>query len=275
MRDATTVGSEPKPWVDGLARIGLVARGIVYLIVGLIAINLAFGDREASADSGGALQALADQPYGTLLLAALAVGVACYALTCALGAIRGRGGKKAGESDTKDRLLDAWRAVVNGAIALAAARLVLGSGSSSTGGGDKQEEQLTAQILDLPFGVVLVVAGGLGAIAFGAMQVRKAITRKFVKGLDFSRLPDARARRVEIFGVAGYIARGVVAAVIGVFLIQAALQHDPDEAVGIDGALSELARSGPGPILLVAVALGVMAFGLWSMVEAWLRRPTG
>jgi hypothetical protein len=272
VHDATTIGTGPKPWVDGLARVGLVARGVVYVIVGVIAFQLAFGDREASADSRGALQVLADQTFGTFLLAALAVGVACYALTCALGAVRGRGGKKAGESDTKDRLLDAWRAIANGAIAVAAVQLVIGSGSSS--GGDEKEKEVTARVLDLPFGVALVVAAGLGFVAFGVMQVRKAITRKFTKGLDFGRLPDARARRVELFGVAGYAARGVVAGVIGVFLIQAAVRHDPDKTVGIDGALSELADSGPGPALLVAVALGLMAFGLWSMVEGWLRRPT-
>lgn len=273
VQDATTFATEPKPWVDGLARVGLVARGVVYVIVGVIAFRLAFGEREATADSRGALRVLADQTFGTFLLAALAVGVACYALTCALGAVRGRGGKKAGESDAKDRVLDAWRAVVNGAIAAAAVQLVVGSGSSS--GGDEQEKELTARVLDLPFGVALVVAGGLAFIGFAVMQVRKAITRKFTKGLDFGRLPDARARRLEIFGVAGYAARGVVAGVIGVFLIQAALRHDPDETVGIDGALSELARSGPGPALLAAVAVGLMAFGLWSMVEGWLRRPTG
>jgi len=267
------VGSERRPWVDGVARVGLVARGCVYVIVGLIAVRLAFGERESSADSSGALRILAEQPFGSFLLAGLAAGVACYALTCALGAIRGRGGKKAGESDSKDRLLDAWRSLVNGAIAVTAAKLVLGR--SSSGGGDQQEEELTARILDLPFGVALISLGGLAFIGFGAMQVRKAITRKFVKGLDFGRLPDARARPVEIFGVVGYVARGIVAAVIGVFLIQAALGHDPDKAVGIDGALSELARSGPGPAVLVAVAVGLVAFGVWSMIEGWLRRPTG
>ncbi len=258
-------------WADGLARAGLVARGVVYVIVGVIALRLAFGTRDQSADARGALATLADQPFGKALLALLALGLACYTAACALGAVRGYGGKKAGGSDTKDRLSDAGRAFMNGGLTVAAVTVLMGSGSS--GGGNQQEKQLTARVLEWPFGKALVVVAGLVVIGFGAVQVRKAIKRSFTKGLDFGRLPPGLGRRAESLGVPGYLARGVVAAAVGVFLVQAALQYDPDEAVGIDGALARLARSGPGPIVLVLVALGLVAFGLWSMVEAAARRP--
>ncbi len=260
-------------WVDGLARAGLVARGVVYVIVGLIALQLAFGEHDRSADARGAIATLSDQPFGTVLLVLVAAGLACYTAACALGALRGYGGKKAGESDTKDRLSDAGRAVVNGGLTVAAVSVLAGSGSG--GGGDSKEKQLTARVLEWPFGKALVVIVGLVIIGFGAVQVRKALKRSFTKGLDFGRLPPGLGRRAEGLGVPGYLARGAVDAVVGVFLVQAALHYDPDEAVGIDGALARLARSGPGPVILVLLAAGLVAFGLWSMVEGWARRSTG
>jgi len=260
-------------WVDGLARAGLVARGVVYLIVGMIVLRLAFGSHEESADARGAIATLVEQPFGKILVGLLAAGLACYTAACALGAVRGYGGKRAGGSDAKGRLADAGRAVVNGALTVAAVAVLAGSGSG--GGGNDKEKQVTAKLLDLPWGRALVVAVAAVIIGFGLWQARKALSRSFTKGLDFGRLPEGLGRRAEALGVPGYLARGAVAVAVGVFLALAAIRYDPDEAVGIDGALSRLARSGPGPLLLVLVAAGLVAFGLWSMVEGWSRRSSG
>jgi len=267
-------------WVDGVARAGHVARGVVYILVGLIVLRLAFGEKEESVDSRGAISDLADRSFGTVMLVLLCIGLVCWTATLALGALRGRGGKKAGESDASARAADAGRAVINAFLTVAAISVLAGSGSGSesgggggSGGSGEKEKQATARLLELPFGKALVVLVGLGIIGFGAWLGWRGLKRKFTKGLDFSRLPAAWPDRTEVLGVAGHLARAVVAAAIGIFLIKAALDYDPSDAVGIDGALSRLARASYGPVVLGAVALGLVAFGLWSFVEAWLRRP--
>jgi hypothetical protein len=271
------VGGE---WVDRMAQVGLVARGVVYVVTGVLTFELSRGDRE-EADAQGAIKALAAQPFGTFLLVVIGLGLAAYAATCVLGAVRGYGGKKGGSSDAGQRAADAVRAVVNGALAVVAASIVANrsegeSGGGRGGGGGSQTEQgATATVLDWPGGVALVALIGLAVVGFGVYQGVKAVTRSFTEGLDLDRLAARARHTIELLGVAGYAARGVVLVAVGVFISKAALDYDPDEAVGVDGALARLARGDAGPWLLAAVAVGLIAFGLWSMVEARYRRPSG
>lgn len=259
---------------DRLAKVGLVARGVVYLVFGVIAFNLARGDSNAGSPSTeGALGELSGKSYGGILLVLLAVGLACYATACAAGAIRGRGGKRPGESDTSDRVIDAGRAVVNGGLAVVAFR-VFQEGRKQADGGSEDEQRFTAQVLDWPAGRWLVVAGALGVAAWGVWQVKKAVTGSFEKGLSFAGV-SARARStLRWFGRAGYTARGAVFLLVSWFLIRAGLDHDPGDAVGIDGALQRVVRADWGPAVLAAIGLGVVAFGLWSIVEGRYRRST-
>ncbi len=266
---ATTLEHDDQ-WLDHAARVGLVARGAVYVIFGLICFGVARGDRSEEASSQGALAELSERSFGNALLVLLAIGLGLYALICALGAVRGYGGKRAGESDTKDRVLDAFRAVVNGSLALVAVKIVT-DGPQAASGGSQQEQHITARVLDWPGGQWLVGGIGLAIIAAGAVQLKKALTRSFVKGLDLQEASPAVRSKVEWLGVTGYIARGVVFALVGWFLLQAALDHQPDDAVGVDGALKRLVVEPYGPILLILVAVGVIAFGCWSFVEARYR----
>jgi hypothetical protein len=261
-------------WLNSAARIGLVARGAVYVIFGLICIGVARGDRSEEASSKGALAELSERSFGNALLLLLAIGLGLYALICALGAIRGYGGKQGGESDTKDRVLDAFRAVVNGALAAVAIK-ILSEGYQAASSGSQQEQLITARVLDWPGGELLVGAVGAAIIAVGAVQLKKAVTRDFVDNLDLQESPSHVTRRVEWLGVAGYAARGVVFGLVGWFILQAAIDHQPDDAVGIDGALKRLVVEPYGPVLLILVAVGVIAFGCWSLVEARYRRPSG
>lgn len=255
------------------ARIGLIARGVVYVIFGIIAFNLARGDSSSGDPSTkGALGELAGKSYGAVLLVLLGVGLALYALACAVAAVRGHGGKKPGESDTTDRLADAGRAVVNGSLSAVAFK-VLADGRREAGSGSKTEKQFTARVLDWPGGPLIVGAAALAVVGWGLWQLKKAYTASFVKGLHFGSISE-RARRIVIgLGRAGYAARGVVFVLVGWFLIHAALDHQPDDAVGIDGALRRLIDASYGPFALALVGLGVIAFGLWSVAEGWFRRP--
>jgi Domain of Unknown Function (DUF1206) len=259
-------------WVDTAARVGLVARGAVYVVFGLICFGVARGDRSEEASSQGALAELSERSFGNALLVALAVGLGLYALICALGAIRGYGGKQGGESDTTDRVLDAFRAVVNAALAAVAVKIAM-DGSQAAGGANQQEQHITARVLDWPGGQLLVGAVGVAIIAAGAWQLKKAVTRDFLENLELG--SSSVSNRIEWLGVAGYAVRGVVFALVGWFLLQAAMDHQPDDAVGIDGALKRLVVEPYGPLLLILVALGVIAFGCWSFVEARYRRSSG
>ena len=269
----TALDSVGGQWVDRAAQIGLVARGVVYIVFGLIAFDLATGDHSGKPSSQGALTEMAQQPYGTWLLGIVALGLFLYAVACALGAIRGRGGKKAGESDTKDRVMDAGRAVVNAGLAVYAVKILM-DGRSSSGSGNT-ESKATAMVLDWPGGQVIVAVIGLAIIAAGIAQWRKAYKQKFTEGLALEEASDKTRRVVTKLGIIGYVARGIVFALVGAFLVKAAVDYNPDEAVGVDGALLELAGKGYGPWILGFVGIGTIAFGVWSGVEARYRKPTG
>lgn len=272
----TTVGQmDAEENFDRLARIGLMARGIVYLTFGIIVFNLARGDDDAGRPSTeGALGELAGKSYGGVLLLLLAIGLASYSAACAAGAIRGSGGKRPGRSDTSDRVVDAGRAVVNASLALAAFR-VFQEGREAADTGSDEEQRLTAQVLDWPGGRWLVVTVGVGVAAWGCWQIKKAVTGSFEKGLSLGAL-SARVRSALLWsGRAGYTARGLVFLLISWFLVRAGLDHDPGDAVGMDGALRRVVDADWGPTLLTAVGLGVVAFGCWSIVEARYRRSSG
>lgn len=257
---------------DRLAKVGLAARGIVYLIFGIIAWNLARGDRDAGSPSTkGALGELAGKPFGGVLLGLLAIGLACYAAACAAGALRGTGGKRPGESDTSDRLTDAARAVVNGALAFVAFR-VFQDGRKESESDSDTEKQFTAEVLEWPGGRWLVVVAAVTLAGWGCWQVKKAVTGSFEKGLDLASLSGRAQEGVRWLGRAGYTARGVVFLLVSWFLLQAGLDHEPGDAVGIDGALLRVVRADWGPPLLAAVGVGVFAFGCWSIVEGRYRR---
>jgi len=245
----------------------------VYIVMGLIVGSVAKGNRSERPSTRGAIGAIADHPYGKILLVIVIFGLACYVLACVLGAVRGYGGKNAGESDTKDRLLDAGRAVINGGLAFAASRALVGDRSKTKGG--RTEKRATSTVLDWPLGRPLVVGAGLVVVGGAVSQFRKAMKRSFLKGLSLEKMSEQTRKAVEVFGMAGHAARGVVYLATGLFLAQAGLRHDANEADGIDGALLRVARASYGPPLLWLVAVGLVAFGLWSIVEGRFRQPTG
>lgn len=259
---------------DLLARIGLVARGIVYLVLGVIVWNLARGDDDAGKPSTqGALGELAGKPFGGVLLVLLTVGLAAYAAACAAGAIRGTGGKRPGESDTSDRIVDAARAIVNGGLAVVAFR-VFQDGRKEADSGSETEKQFTAEVLDWPGGRWLVVAGALALAGWGCWQIKKAVTGSFEKGLSLGSLSSRAQSSVRWLGKAGYAARGIVFLLVAWFLARAGLDHEAGDAVGIDGALLRVVHASWGPPLLAAVGVGLFAFGCWSIVEGRFRRSS-
>ena len=248
--------------------MGLVARGVLYALVGVLALKVALLGRGETPDRDTALRAIADEPFGRFLLGAIAFGLAGYALWQLARALLG-GNLEGGDDDgVFKRIGYAARGVFYGALFVSTTMIVMGADE----GGDRQkEDKATAYVLDLPGGPYLVAGAGLGFVAAGLFNFYRGLTRKFREKLKLVKMSKAEDRAYTVIGVVGFVARGVVFSLIGIFLLRAAYQYDPKEAVGIDGALAELAQASYGPFLLGLTAAGLFAFGLYSFVEARYR----
>lgn len=252
--------------VGKLARVGFVSRGFVYCLLGVLALQVAFGRGEERLDKDGALRAIARQRYGPLLLGAVALGFAGYALWRYAEAFLG-------DHELPKRALQLGRGVLYSVFTITAIRLITGRDSGSSN--DEQAKSWSARLLAESWGRAAVIAIGVGAIALGAGLAWRGARKKFEKHLDLHGMAGWQREWLPRLGVAGNAARGAVVALIGLFLVRAAVRFDPDEAVGVDGALHELAARSYGPVALSAVALGLVCYGLFSFVEARWRRVLG
>jgi hypothetical protein len=245
-------------------RFGLVARGVVYCLLAVLAIQVATGDRSEEADRQGALRAVARQPFGGALLVALTIGFAGYALWRFAEAVLG-------DDELPKRLLHAARGVLYAGFTVTSARLVLGR-ESGGGGSDSTAKDWSARLMEHGWGRPLVVAVGIGLVVAGGVLAWRGWHQTFEKHLRLGEMTPWQRRWLPWLGTFGNAARGVVLALIGLFLVRAALEFDPNEAVGVDGALHQLADRPWGTAALVIVALGLFAYGLFSFVEARWRK---
>jgi len=260
-------------WLEHLARAGLAARGLLYVVVGILAVQVAAGHDNARADKQGAMQSVVRQPFGRVLVLLLAVGFAGYAIWRFVEAAVGPPGEDDQRKAKVKRVGYAGRGVLYTFFFASAVKLFIWSNEAASN--RRAEADWTARVLDWPAGIWLVQAVGLAAIGAGLYVGWRGLSGKFRKGLKSVEM--GRAERVWIRGVGtvGMVARMLVTVLIGAFLIIAARQHDPEGAVGIDGALKRLAESSYGPALLVLVACGLAAYGLYSFAEARYRRVCG
>lgn len=253
---------------EGAARAGLTARGVIYLLVGVLALQIAFGGSGRQADRGGALAELSDKPFGALLLWALGiglVGMALWRLSEALFGSVGPDGRKA-----KKRLLAVARCAFYTFVAYSVLSFAAGSGGG--GSSDEQSKDVTARMLELPGGQWLVGAAGAGIAVAGVWIAVGAVRRKFHDKLKFGKLSPRARRLVDVTGVGGGAARGAVFAVAGAFAVRAAVDYEPERAKGLDDTLRSFADTPLGPWLLACVAAGLVLFGLFSFAMARWRR---
>jgi hypothetical protein len=251
-----------------LARAGLAARGVMYVIVGWIAVQVAFGRSRQQADRTGALHSISSTPVGGVLLWLLVVGfigMALWQLSEALYGAPGSDGTKASK-----RLAAFARAVIYAVIAYGVLKYALGEGSPKSS--DTQSVDLTATLLKYPGGQALVVVIGLALIGGGLYLAYQAWRKEFRRDLELGQMRRRTRRVVEWLGRYGGIARGIVFVTSGIFLVVAAVDAQPQQAKGIDSSLRALAATPLGPWLLLLVAIGLIMFGLFSCCEAkWIR----
>jgi hypothetical protein len=270
-RKAAQVTRAARPWIKRFARYGYAAKGVVYTLIGALAALGAFHvGGNGPTDSHGALTQIVRQPYGRVMLGGVAAGLAGYALWRVTQALRDTEDKGTSWKGLAVRTGYACIGVVYAALSFSAVRLVLGGDAGA--GSDETTKGLTAFALMFPLGQLLVGLAGLGVIAFGLWQCYKASTARFRrKWKQYEMSEHARALAIRA-GQVGLVARAVVFLIIGLFLIQAAWHARAEEARGLGGALRTLERQPYGPYVLGAVALGLVAYGLYMFVEARYRR---
>src|SRR5579859_1664212 len=258
-------------WMTMVARCGYAAKGVVYLIIGGIAAQVAIGAGGAVTDQKGALHTILQQPFGPLLLGVVAIGLFGFALWCFIQAAFDTEGKGTMAKGLIARIGYAAIGLSYTTLALGALQLALGTGNGGKGSNASTQDG-TALLLKQPFGPALVIIVGLIVLGVAFFLFSNAYTARFQAHLNLATLPARVKSAVMAVGRAGYAAMGVVTSIIGLFLIVAALQNNASKAIGLDGVLQELAHQPFGQVVLFIVALGLFAYGIYSLVEARYRR---
>jgi len=258
-----------RPGIELLGRFGYAAKGIVYLLVGTLAVQAAVGQGGQTTDQTGALTKIASLPYGKLMLGLVVVGLLGYALWREVEAIMDTEHKGTDLKGVLSRCLYAGIGFIYVGLALSAVQLLMGGGGASS---SEKTQGWTAWLMQQPFGIWLVALGGVAIFANGVSQLYRAWKPGLTKDLRLTDVGAENSTLITRIGRAGYSARGIAFMMIGGFLVGAAFHRDPGEAQGLDGILATLAAQPFGPYLLGAVAAGLAAYGAFALVEARYRR---
>lgn len=262
---ATAGHAARSDFLDKLGRVGFIVDGVIHLLIGVIAFELARGGGGGQASQSGAMASLAESGFGQALLWAGAAGFAALAVWCVIDAVlgsRGTGGsRKLGE--TAKYL---GKAILFVVFATLAVRFALGSGG---GGG---AESATATLLGVSGGGIIIGMIGVAIAIVGLYHIYKGVSRKFLEDLRGGASIGSIGTAIVALGVVGYAAKGVAIGVAGILFVVAALQHDPDKAGDLDDALKTLQNQAYGPWLLTIVAIGIAAFGVYLFGRARYQR---
>jgi hypothetical protein len=254
-------------WFEWLARAGLVARGAIYAIIGVLALEVAFGAGGKTTNQKGALSEIAQQSGGKILLVLMAIGLFGYAFWRLLRAAIGHGPEET--DDTGDRVKGVASGIAYASLFVTCLSILFGSGSS---GGSGSPDKAAGGVLDWPAGQVIVAIAGLALIGVGLYQGYEGIKEKFLEKSKTEQMSHSTRRWFTWLGKAGHLSRMVVFGLIGWFLFKAAIDYNPKKAVSVDGALAHLEKATFGPIVLGIVAAGLIAFAAYSMADARVRR---
>ncbi|WP_323792999.1 DUF1206 domain-containing protein [Nocardioides sp.] len=267
MSDSKAREAHQSDIVDKIAGAGLIAYGVVHLLIGWLAVQLALGDREGGASSTGAVKQLAEQPFGKFLVWALALGLVLLVVWRLVEAALGY----RDEDDPKrlfKRLLSAGKAIVYTGIAYSAISIATGSssgggGKGGSGGGGGSTDSMTATLMNNPGGQLLVGAIGVGIIAAGVGLLVVAYRESYLDRLDDQGLRGSSGTTYKWLGRAGHVAKGLSYMVVGGLFLYAAATHEAKKSGGLDQALRTVLEQPFGPVLLAAIGLGFAAYGLF------------
>ncbi len=247
-----------------LLTVGLICYGVVHILIGWIALQIAWSSRGESQEASkkGALAELSGQPFGAALLWIVVVGLFALTIWQGIEAIWGHRDRPAGIKRIRKRIGSAGRAVSYAVIAIAAISTAAGSASS----GDASEESLSARLMSNAFGRLVVIAIGIAIIVLGVRLARRGIKKKFTEDLA-----GGVDQNVVRLGQAGYIVKGIAFAIVGGLFGWAGITYDAKKAGGLDDALRTVHNAPFGAVLLTLMALGLIAFGIYCFF--WARHP--
>ena len=267
---AEQVGREAheSDWLDYAIRAGLVAYGVVHLLVGWLALQLAFGESEGKASNKGAMQELAQQPFGEVLVWAIAVGMFLLVIWRGLEVAVGHQDKDEGADRWKARAVSAMKAAIYAAVGISALNVVIGAKSSQGG------STWTKTVMEWPAGQWIVAAVGLAVIGYGANHVRKGFTDDYAKHLDAEGRSGQTGKAYLMFGKVGYIGKGIAIAIVGGLILYGGLTHDAKKSGSLDQALHKLLTYPFGQVMLVVVAAGIICYGLFCFARAKHLSPS-
>lgn len=269
MLNLSSIPSTQPEWVKRFAKFGLVAKGVVYCLVGILAFMAAFeigGSSERKLDKQGVFQFILEQPFGQILLALVATGLVCYALWRLTQAFLDNEHKGTDAKGIGHRVVYALSGLAYGFLAYGSFRMVLGNRGSQSGGRSRQT--LIWEALQKPYGQWLVGLIGLGIIGIGLYQIYRALSGEYLKNVQTSAIKAELKEMIIRFGKIGYIARGIVWGVIGYLFIKAAMAANASQAGDSNRAFAFLENASYGSFLLGAVALGLCCYGIFMFVRA-------
>lgn len=249
--------------LDQAVRVGLIAYGVVHLLIAWVALQLAFDDRSGDASSEGALSQMAQTPVGGALLYVVAAGFGALVLWQLTEAVAGHRDEE-GKKRTVKRVGSALKVVLYGSLGWSALKVASGGGSSGDG-----TDTLTARIMAMPGGQVLVALVGLGVLGYGARLVYRGLSESFMDKLKAKGRTGASGKAFVTFGKAGYVSKGLALFVVAGLFLWAAWTHDPKKSGGLDQALSQVLQQPFGSTMLIVLALGIACYGLFAF--AWAR----
>ena len=259
-------------WYAALARGGLVAKGASFAIVAVLAIGVAVGTGGQTTSREGALQALARHTWGEVVLALLAVGFGGYAVWRFVQAFAEDGdedGEKGAAKKWGKRAGYVGRGLIYAGLTFTTVKIILGSGGQQTQ--SQKAHKTAATVFDWPGGRWLVGVAGLCIVGAGLWNLYRGLTKKFEEKWRTGKMSQSERKWGGRAGVAGHLARAVVFSLIGIFVTKAAIEYDPKDAIGLDGALQKLANASYGPYILGLTALGLLCYAVFCLVDARYR----
>lgn len=248
--------------LEHVIRGGLVAYGVIHILIGWLAIQIALGEQSKQASGTGALEYLAQQPLGGVLIWAVAIGMLALVIWRLLEAWEAYRIQD-GTDRLKGIVSQLFKGVIYAVLAFSAIQVALGQ---SGGGGT---DSMTADLMKMTVGQLLVGAVGLGVLGYGLYYVYQGLAEKFLQKLDGLPQNPETSTAYRWLGKAGFIAKGIAIALIGGLFVYAAVSHEPKQSAGLDQALQEIAQQPFGQVLLTLVAVGIACYGLFAFARAW------
>jgi len=254
-------------WIVRFGRLGYAAKGLVYIVVGVLATQAAIGSGGRTSDTRGALKAVGSAPFGILALIIVAAGLLGYALWRLTSAATDAEDRGTNVKGLATRSADAVRGIAYGSLGVWTLRYLLSQDVSNS----NRPRSVTRGLMGMPAGRWIVIAAGAGIVGYGLYQIYRAASGKFLRHLDLTSAGTTMRRWIERFGKFGIAARAVVFGMIGVLVVRAGWTYDPSKAGGIEQSLDALSRQPRGGWILGLVALGLIAFGMFQLATGRYR----